>query len=195
MCPLEMLLPQQGEAGIHGGGIVSRPSAALYFRQGDIDTATGSIGSVGRDGIDHIRDGQDLCFVNDLIAFQTIGVAGTVNPLMMLNNHFLDRPGEVRFLQYLETSLGMGFYDSEFAFGQSAGSIQNLGRDRYLTDIMDRRAQFQPFQLETVPSQFSANRNGKRRHIDLMTAGIGIALFNRGRNRPHRPIAESSRLE
>jgi hypothetical protein len=68
-------------------------SASLRnLREGHIESQCGTIRTMLSHGLDDVRDGDDPRRLNDLTTAQSIGVTRTVNPLMVLQGDFGDRP-------------------------------------------------------------------------------------------------------
>ena len=73
-----------------------------------------------------------------------IGIARTVEALVMLKDDFGHRPGEFNALQDVVADLRMSFDEIEFISGQPPGLAQYLCGDINLADIMDDTSNANP---------------------------------------------------
>ena len=83
-----------------------------------------AVGTVGRHGFDHIRHGDDLGLKKDFVSGKSVGVAGPVEPLMMLEDDVRDRPGELNAFKDIIPDLRVDLDEVHFGIAQFRGLCQ-----------------------------------------------------------------------
>ncbi len=96
--------------------------------QSFVQTKSGSIGTMGGHGLDHIGYRQDACLQENLLAMKTEWISRSIHPFMVLKHDLSDLPEGLYVLQYVIGGLRMGLDDGEFQFSQVARFAEYLSR-------------------------------------------------------------------
>src|SRR5512133_2283017 len=82
---------------------------------------------------------EDACLDQDIAIFQAPGIAGAIQPFMVLQYDFCDRPGKVDSFQNVVAYLGMGTDYPSLDITDVTGFTEYLGGNIDFPQIMDRR--------------------------------------------------------
>ena len=110
----ELPFPEKDQAGIHHGRVVEDAPAAVDLFQRRFDAQGWPIGPVGGHRFDDIGDLEDPRLEQALLALQPLRIAGTVQPLMVLEDDPCHGPGKVDILQNGLSGPGVGLDQAVF---------------------------------------------------------------------------------
>ena len=122
------------------------------------------------------------------MAAKPVGVAGTVQALVMLQHHGGDRPGELYVLEDLVAGFRVGTDDGHLDVGEGARLAEDLGRHLDLAYVVQSRRQEDAANPVVRQPQVDRDGLGQLRHPPLMAGGIRVPALQGGGQRLHRPF-------
>ena len=116
----EPFVPEQGDAGVDGRGVVQTPLAGFDLGQRGFQAQRGPIGAVRRHRFGDIGNGKDPRLDDNGLRGEAPRIAGAVEPLMMLQYGLGNGPGKLDAFDDVVSGLRMGLDELHFDRSQLA---------------------------------------------------------------------------
>lgn len=121
---------EQAQACINRCGVVQPATARFDFGKRQCRADRGSIGAVRCHGLNDVRNRDDPCLEQDLLALESSRITAAVKALVMLSRRLGKRPRKIYALENGESKLGMLLGTScAVAVQQKATAIRSTRRD------------------------------------------------------------------
>ena len=133
---LVALLSEEPQARIDNVRVICGSSSPLDLGEGLVDPESRTVRPVRGHRLDHVGHRHDSRLEQDRLAFQALGIAAAVHPLVMLQGDVRHRPRKFDMLQNVVTRLRMSLDQHELGCAELAGFGEYLGRDADLADVV-----------------------------------------------------------
>src|SRR5438552_3973275 len=127
--------PVQVEEGLHDTGREFAPGAKADLLERELRRKYGLVRARGDDAVEGIEQADDLRAESDVVAEQPGGIAGAVEPLVVLTHERGDVAQGVRRLERLRTELGMRAQLHELTGLQGLALREDALGDPQLADV------------------------------------------------------------
>jgi hypothetical protein len=104
----EVVIVEQRQTRVNHLRVEMSATLRVDFRQRNSYPQARAVRSVRGHRLDRVGHAENACPKNNLIALESLRIARTIHPLMVLQHHLRDRPGEVDALQNVISGLRMG---------------------------------------------------------------------------------------
>ena len=177
---LEPQLSEESHGSLTGGRVVAHAGPLLDLGQGGLQRQSGPVGPMTDHRLDDVGDRQNARLGQDVTILQAVGVAGTVEALVMLADHLGNVALELDVGEDLGAGAGMLADEQHLGLAQPARLAQDLRRHDDFADVVEQRRRAQRPDLLFAPAELGGDRAGQRADPTLMTGGVGVAQFRRG---------------
>jgi hypothetical protein len=167
-------LPVKFQAGFHHGRVVENSFVLGEFIQGFGQAQGRAVRTMGAHGLHHIGHAQDPGFQANFLPLQTLGIAGAIQPLVMLKDNFGSVARERDGLQDIIGYLGMGFDQGKFLGSEFTRLRKKIRGDGELSQIMECAGYPKIMQAILQQAHLSANGTGDLAYPPLMANSIGV---------------------
>ena len=157
-----------------------------------LDPQGGTVGAVGRHGLDDVRDAEDSGLEQDILTFETLGIPRAVDRLMVLMHDRRDRPGEIDLAEDRVADLGVHLDHGVLELVELGGLAQDFGGNVELADIVDDPGDLDAFDPVLGEAHLLGDGGGQARHAFLVPGrvrvphldGRGQGVYGRPQGRP-----------
>ena len=148
----------------------------------------GPVGPMGAHGVHHIGHPEDFRFQEDVRTAQSLGIPGTIDSLVMLQDNLGDGPGKFHFFQDFIPGSGVNPDHAHFRLGKPGGLGQDFGRYRNLAEIMDNGGQADAFNAFRRQAHYQGDGPGQVGDAPLVPGSIRVSGFDDQRDDLDDPL-------
>ena len=170
----ETLLPEERDAKIDDLRVKLGASARQNFGKRSIQTQRGTIGTMRRHRLHHVRNGENPSLKRDLIVLEVVRIAGTIQTLMMLQYHGQNHWRQVHFLRDVIAVFRVRLQNLILQVRDFAGLVEDVGCNIDFPDVVNQRAIRKVGDLLLRHAAAQADFAGKLLDAPLMPGGVNI---------------------
>jgi len=159
--------------------------SAVFFdlRQRLFDTKAWTVRTVRRHCFNRVGHGQNPGLNKDLIAFESVWITRAIHSLVVLTDHGRYGPREIDTSNNLVAHFRVHLEHFEFNRCQPCRLTKQLIRNAYFSQVVDQGAQVNSLYLCVREFHVACDGSCELSYTPLVSGGVGVARFNRRRNR------------